>query len=138
MKNNSADNSDNKIGMRIRQQRRLAGVTQEELGKAAEVSKATINKYETGVVKNIKRSTVEKIAKHLDISPSYLMGWTDSVNVETNNGVIGQNSGTIMINDASRSLSKEELELLRIYNKLDIKGRIALLQKAMELEEVAL
>lgn len=50
------------------------------------------------------------------------MGWTDnSVNVGTagtNNGVIGQNSGEIHL---EQQRSKEEAELLRIFSGLDVK-----------------
>ena len=61
--------------------------------------------------------------------------WTDNVaEVHTNNGVIGQNSGTITVNNAERTLSKEELELLRIYNKIGVRGRIRLIETALELE----
>lgn len=124
------------IGMRIKARRKDIGMTQEELGKKIGVTKATINKYETGVVINMKRPTVEKIAIALDVDPGYLMGWTDKVtSVHTNNGVIGQNSGTITVNNSERTLSKEELELLRIYSVLDVKGRMRLLQTAIELEE---
>lgn len=124
------------IGVRIRNRRKDIGMTQEELGKAVGVTKATINKYETGIVINMKRPTVEKIAVALNVPPGYLMGWTDNLaNVQTNNGVIGQNSGTVTVNNSERTLSKEELELLRIYNILDVKGRIKLIQAAMALEE---
>ena len=124
------------IGARIKARRKDVGMTQEELGKKIGVTKATINKYETGIVVNMKRPTVEKIAKALDVPPGYLMGWTDNqANVQTNNGVIGQNSGTVTVNNSERTLSKEEIELLRIYSVLDVKGRIRLIQAAMELEE---
>lgn len=124
------------IGARIKACRKNAGMTQEELGKKIGVAKATINKYETGIVINMKRPTIEKIAKVLDVEPGYLMGWTDNVtSVGTNNGVIGQNSGTVTVNNSERTLSKEELELLRIYGVLSVKGRMKLLQTAMELEE---
>ena len=76
------------------------------------------------------------MAKALNVSPSYIMGWTDNVaEVHTNNGVIGQNSGTITVNNAERTLSKEEIELLRIYNKIGVRGRIRLIEAALELEE---
>ena len=123
------------IGIRIKNRRKEIGMTQEELGKIIGVTKATINKYETGIVVNMKRPTVEKIAKALDVPPGYLMGWTDNqANVQTNNGVIGQNSGTVTVNNSERTLSKEEIELLRIYSLLDVKGRKRLIQAAMELE----
>lgn len=124
------------MGIRIKNRRKEIGMTQEELGKIIGVTKATINKYETGIVINMKRPTVEKIAKALDVPPGYLMGWTDNqANVQTNNGVIGQNSGTVTVNNSERTLSKEEIELLRIYSVLDVKGRMRLIQVAMELEE---
>lgn len=122
-------------GKRIKARRKDLGMTQEELGQKAGVTKATINKYETGIVQNLKRSTIEDMAKALNVSPSYIMGWTDNVaEVHTNNGVIGQNSGTITVNNAERTLSKEELELLRIYNKIGMRGRIRLIETALELE----
>ena len=118
-------------GKRIKARRKELGMTQEELGEKAGVTKATINKYETGIVQNLKRSTIEDMAKALNVSPSYIMGWTDNVaEVHTNNGVIGQNSGTITVNNAERTLSKEELELLRIYNKTSVRGRIRLIETA--------
>lgn len=122
-------------GKRIKARRKDLDMTQEELGQKAGVTKATINKYETGIVQNLKRSTIEDMAKALNVSPSYIMGWTDNVaEVHTNNGVIGQNSGTITVNNAERTLSKEELELLRIYNKIGVRGRIRLIETALELE----
>ncbi len=122
-------------GKRIKVRRKDLGMTQEELGQKAGVTKATINKYETGIVQNLKRSTIEDMAKALNVSPSYIMGWTDNIaEVHTNNGVIGQNSGTITVNNAERALSKEELELLRIYNKIGVRDRIRLIETALELE----
>ena len=123
-------------GFRIRERRRALDMTQEDLGKKIGVSKATINKYETGGTLNLRRPTIEKLADALCTSPEYLMGWTsNAVRVHTNNGIIGQNSGTIINKNSERTLSKEEIELLRIYNSLDVKGRIELLMTAMRLEE---
>lgn len=127
------------IGKRIKKLRLERELTLEDISKKVGVTKATINKYESNIVKNIKRDTVEKLAEALSTSPEYLMGWTDSStrikSVHTNNGVIGQNSGTLINNSSERMLSKEELELLRIYNTLDVKGRIELLTTAIRLEE---
>ena len=128
----------NSIGRRLRKLRLEQELTLEDVSKKVGVTKATINKYESNTVKNIKRDTIEKLAEALSTSPEYLMGWTDNSarvsSVHTNNGVIGQNSGTLINNNSERTLSKEELELLRIYNSLDVKGRIELLTTAMRLE----
>lgn len=53
-------------------------MTQEELGARIGVQKAAIYKYENGLVVNLKRSILEKLAIVLDTTPTYLMGMEDS------------------------------------------------------------
>lgn len=61
------------MGERIKDLRLKKGATQEEVGKIIDVSKATIMKYEKGLVENLKRSSIEKLAKYFNVKPSYLM-----------------------------------------------------------------
>lgn len=61
-------------GDRIKTLRTSKGLTQEELGDMIGVKKAAINKYETGLVVNLKRTTIMKLADALGVSPVYLMG----------------------------------------------------------------
>ena len=123
-------------GQRIKELRDAKGMTQEALGEKIGVTKATINKYETGIITNLKRATIADLSRALDVSPAYLMGWTNNIDIKENNGMIGSNSGTVNItNGAERALSPEELELLRIYNSLPVKRRIELLSTAIALEE---
>ena len=49
------------------------GLTQEELGKLVGVQKSAIAKYENGRVVNIKRSTLQGLAKALDLKGSDLI-----------------------------------------------------------------
>lgn len=60
-------------GEKIKYLRKQKGLTQEELGQIVGVQKAAINKYETGVVINIKRDIIAALAKALDVSPVYLL-----------------------------------------------------------------
>ena len=60
-------------GEKIRQLRKERGLTQEELGNLIGVQKAAINKYETGIVVNLKRSTIAALAKALNVSPLELL-----------------------------------------------------------------
>lgn len=64
-------------GDRIKAMRIKHGMTQEELGAKVGVKKSAIYKYETGIVVNLKRSTIEKLAKVLEVSPSWLIGIED-------------------------------------------------------------
>ena len=66
------------IGDRINKKRLEKGMTLEELGRKAGVSKVTIHKYESKVITNIPSDRIEAMAKALEVSPAYLMGWNDS------------------------------------------------------------
>lgn len=61
------------MGERLKELRLKKGATQEEVGKIINVTKPTIMKYEKGLVENLKRSSIEKLAKYFDVAPSYLM-----------------------------------------------------------------
>ena len=61
------------IGQKIKKARLERGLTQQELGDIVGVQKSAIAKYENGRVVNIKRSTLQKIAKALNMRPSELI-----------------------------------------------------------------
>lgn len=65
---------DNIMGKRIKELRLKKGVTQEELGKIIGVQKSAILKYESGLVENMKRSSIKTLADYFGVRPSYLMG----------------------------------------------------------------
>lgn len=67
------------IGEKIKQARLAKGYTQEELGNLVGVKKAAINKYESGIVQNLKRSMIAKLADALDIDPVSLIGFDDQL-----------------------------------------------------------
>lgn len=60
-------------GAKIKQLRESLDMTQEELGKLLGVKKAAINKYETGTVINLKRSTIENLCNIFNVTPQYLL-----------------------------------------------------------------
>lgn len=66
------------IGDRINKKRLEKGMTLEELGRKAGVSKVTIHKYESKIITNIPSDRIEAMAKALEVSPAYLMGWSDN------------------------------------------------------------
>lgn len=74
-----------KMGDRIRQMRIDAGMTQEELAEKLGLQKSAIAKYENGRVENIKRSTIQKMAELFDRTPSYVMGFTDTSDYNSDN-----------------------------------------------------
>ena len=66
-----------KAGERIKELRLEHHMTQEELGNLLGVGKSAIAKYERGRVLNLKRSTIEQLSRIFNVSPSYVMGYTD-------------------------------------------------------------
>lgn len=73
-------------GEKIRRLRKEKGLTQEELGNEVGLQKAAINKYETGIIVNIKRARLDRIAQALGVNPVWLMddnsGWPPVESVE--------------------------------------------------------
>lgn len=63
------------IGENIRRCRRDLGLTLEEVSKIVGVTRATIQKYENGIISNIPSDKIELLARALHTTPAYLMGW---------------------------------------------------------------
>lgn len=74
------------IGNKIRELREAANMTQTELAEKLHTTKQTIHKYENNIVLNIPMNKLELIAKALNTTPAYLMGWEDAnkANIEEN------------------------------------------------------
>ncbi len=61
----------------VKHRRSELNITLEDVGKIVGVSKATVQRWESGAIKNIRRDKIEKLAKALQISPAYLMDWEE-------------------------------------------------------------
>lgn len=62
-------------GKKINELRIKKGMTLEELGDKVGVGKSTVRKWEKGIIANMKRDKISKVADALGTSPSYLLGW---------------------------------------------------------------
>lgn len=50
-------------------------ITLEELAKKVGVARATVQRYESGVIPNIPSDKIELLAEALDTTPGFVMGW---------------------------------------------------------------
>ena len=66
-------NQNIEIGKRIKLKREECGLTQEELGKAVDLNKSTIQRYETGKIEKIKLPVIQAIAQVLKVDPNWLI-----------------------------------------------------------------
>lgn len=64
-------------GERIRMLRKEKDMTLEEVAKQIGISRATVLKYETGAVLTIPPDKIEMLGRLFDVSPSYIMGWSE-------------------------------------------------------------
>ena len=65
------------IGKKIKELRLAQGMTLEDLGNKVGVGKSTVRKWETGMIKNMKRDKIVKLAEALGVSPAVIMQWKD-------------------------------------------------------------
>lgn len=61
---------------RIKERRKILGLSADDVAKALGVSRATIYRYESADIEKLPTSTLEPLARVLKCSPSYLMGWS--------------------------------------------------------------
>lgn len=59
-------------------------MAQRELGKKIGKTTAAINKYETGLVVNLKRKVIADLAQALETPLAYLLGWVDDLDAVKN------------------------------------------------------
>lgn len=100
---------------RIKQRRLQLGYTLLYIAEELGVKEATMQRYESGEIKNIKHETIVQLSEILHCSPSYLMGWQDST---------------------SCNISEEEEKLLSVYRSLNPQGQQKLLERAEELRDL--
>ena len=104
-------------GDRIKHLREEKGLTQEELAKLLDTKRQTVSKYEKGIVTNIPSDKIEAMARILDTTPEYILGW-DKAQIE-------KNSDTIVDATVRMRTDEEFLQLVESLLTLDsskIKG----------------
>lgn len=98
------------IGNRIHNARIAQNMTVDELAKKLGKNRATIYRYESDEIENFPFSIIEPLSKVLNVSPAYLMGWTDIENANKN------------------YLRPDEEQLLSDYNTLNKRGQKKVLE----------
>ena len=67
------------IGVRIKQRRKDLKISADELAHRLGKNRATVYRYENGDIENLPLDILEPIAKALDTTPAYLMGWEEQI-----------------------------------------------------------
>lgn len=105
------------MGEKIHLLRLQNDMTLEELGNKVGVGKSTVRKWENGIIANMKRDKILKLADALNTSPAYLMGWAE----EDDSKIIERKSDILFYYEQLNSLGKqaatEQVRLLTLDNK---------------------
>lgn len=68
------------MASRIKEIRKKKGMTLLQVAERLGVSESTVQRYESGNIKNLKYETMVALSNLFGCSPSYLMGWDESNN----------------------------------------------------------
>lgn len=66
-------------GQRIRERREQMHFGLTELAERVNITKQTLYKYENDIVTNIPSDKIEELAKVLNTTPAYIMGWEETI-----------------------------------------------------------
>ena len=113
-------------GTRIKELRLISEMSQEELGRRVGVQRAAIQKYEKGTVSNIPLQTIEKIARVFDVSPTYLVGWSE----EPSNPLAAE---VRIIQGIKKFFGADAVNLLELYTTLNVAGKQRVFQYAKDM-----
>lgn len=91
------------IGEKIKELREEKGMTLEEVGNIVGVGKSTVRKWETGMIANMRRDKIAKLASALGTTPAYLMGWTDETTPDSPTDA----QGKYYLNDETARVAQE-------------------------------
>lgn len=98
---------------RIKERRLNKEMTLMEVANKLGVKEATMQRYESGEIKNIKHETIVKLAEIFDCSPAYLMGWEESPHPLT----------VAAHKEDNENWTKEELNKIEEYKQLLLAAR---------------
>lgn len=63
----------------LAERRKELGKTQKEIAEYIGVTEATVSRWESGDIANMRRDKIKKYSEILHVSPSAIMGWDDAI-----------------------------------------------------------
>lgn len=106
------------IGERIKHRRIELGLSADDLAESIGKNRATIYRYESSEILDLPTSVLVPLAKALNTSPAYLMGWTPgetTLKYEYDS------------DDIKEKLSNQEIAIISHYRKADTDTRLQVL-----------
>lgn len=119
------------IGEKIKKRRKELGLTLDEVAEKVGVGKSTVQKWESGRIKNMRRDKIELLAQVLDMSPLDFVSTSQLLDIAEKT----INQEKLVIEEVEKIFGKNVSELVRRSNMLNDLGIIKLLERMEELIE---
>ena len=97
-------------GDRIRQLREEKKLTQEELARLLDTKRQTISKYEKGIVTNIPSDRIEAMARILDTTPEYILGWDIEEENPADSAGLSENQKKLI--DFAKTVPQDKVDMI--------------------------
>lgn len=103
------------INDRIKEMRTKKGFTLAYVADLLGIKEATMQRYESGEIKNIKHETISKLAEIFDCSPSYLMGWEDAESPE----VKYEDVERLIARNGKQMTTEQKMRLIKLLSEIE-------------------
>ena len=123
-------------GTQIRTLRKAHNLTQEQLGEILGVKKVTIQKYENGSIKNLKQSTITKLAETFNVNPSVFLNDVPDFDRKLGQRVFEIKEEVLAIERFQKSYGDDAVEVIRIYTELNATGKERVLQYLHDMSKI--
>ena len=102
------------LSSKIKQLRAERGMTLEQVAKIVGVGKSTVRKWETGMIANMRRDKIDKLAMALGTTPAYLMGWNKTISTEEPKLTDGEKAIIDLFRQIPESKQAVVIEMIRL------------------------
>lgn len=117
-------------GERLKLRRKEIGFSAEKVADQLGVSPATIYRYEKGDIKKVPVDSLAELAKILQTTPAYLMGWESQADQAEINDLLAQ------IQASEEKEQSRIAEMIQDFKKLNDDGKAKAIERVHELTEI--
>ena len=117
-------------GERLKLRRKEIGFSAEKVADQLGVSPATIYRYEKGDIEKVPVDSLAELAKILQTTPAYLMGWESQADQAEINDLLAQ------IQASEEKEQSRIAEMIQDFKKLHDDGKAKAIERVHELTEI--
>ena len=117
-------------GERLKLRRKEIGFSAEKVADQLGVSPATIYRYEKGDIEKVPVDSLAELAKILQTTPAYLMGWESQADQAEINDLLAQ------IQASEEKEQSRIAEMIQYFKKLNYEGKAKAIERVHELTEI--